>query len=299
MESKNEKIAIDSPMVLTKEVDSTYPEEINTLPDTRVIEIGAVLPDLEDSTLLTFIYDSCYLMSNGFAFNNGPQYWTDDSVYMQVNAVFGSDTHKIIYIVGEVAIAETMHNLFKVTTLAVCKVKNGWKITDVIVDEEWIDFESADLVGEYFNRILVKTHINGVYAGGVMYEESTYTLLEKGKLDGLSVSFMTGSSNTASSQCFAETDDPDFHCDCYDRSGKDSVWFDNRLNALVFDYVYQSTDGDCDMKNAVESKTTQRWYMNADTCFMANGNYLSEWGERIEDEVKMTEEEIKKILKMK
>jgi len=255
---------------------------------------------LEDSTLLTFIYGSCYLKEDVFTYNNGPQIWDDaDSIYMQVHSVIGNDSMKVIYIIGEAAITSVMHDHYIETVLVVCLEKNDWKITDGYIDGGSIDFETPEFIGEYFNRILIKNEFFGVYAGGVAYGEVSYTLLEKGKLTGPSVGFITQSSNGASMQCMKEPDIEDYHCDCYNRWGKDTLFFDDKLNALVFEYQYANITGDCEMENKMEEKTTQRHYMNADTCFMASGNYLSEWGASIEDEVKMTEEEIIKILKRK
>lgn len=300
-EASAEALRIDSTDDENSAHDTTYLVEAKDFEIERYLEIGAVLPDLEDSTLLTFIYGSCYWDGESFTFNNGPQIWDDqDSVYMKVHSVLGTDSSKIIYIIGEAAITSVMHNHYIETVVAVSLENNGWQITDGYIDGGTIDFQSPEFIGEFYGRLLIKNEFYGTYAGGVFYGEKEFVLLEKDKLDGQSVRFITGSSNGLSLQCIKEEGEDDYHCDCYSRWGKDTLYFDSQLNALVFDYEYTNVTGDCEMENAVEEKIFQRHYMNADTCFMAAGRNIREWDNGFEgEEIKMTGEEIKKALSNK
>lgn len=261
------------------------------------IAIGTILPDLEDSTILTFLYGSCYSTEEGYTYNNGVQIWdSEDSIYMQVKERLGNDTLQIIYVRGEMAYTSVMHNFYNEAAIIARKVENGWKVINGYKDSQVIDFNSVELAGIYFDRFLLRYEIFGVYAGGVEYGSVSYTLMEPGSFDGQFVDFMLSSSNTASSQCFADTDVEDYHCDCYSRSGKDTFYFDAKFNALVFDYEYNDLSGDCEMKDSISTTAKQKWYMNANNSFLANGNHLSDWGENILEEVNLKEEEIRKKL---
>lgn len=257
--------------------------------------IGKTLPDLEDSTLIRFVYGSCYNAGDGAMYNWGPQLWSDgDSVIMQVAEQLGDDYTKLVYIRGEQAITAVMHNVFNETTLLLNKTKNGWLVSDAVVDEQVIDFSSVEQVAVQDNRFLVRYSISGTYAGGVMFASDSYNLLSRKSLTGPSVSFITGSSNTASSQCMAEENGND--CDCYDRSGETKFSYDKTLQCFVFHYNFANTVYECDIKNGKTTNAKQTWYMNADTAFMGSGHAISEWGEKIGDFTTLPQAEIRKLL---
>lgn len=268
-------------------------EEIDT-PD---IAIGTILPDLEDSTILNFLYGSYYSADGKLIYNNGVQIWDEeDSIYMQVEERLGNDSLQIIYVRGEMAYTSVMHNFYNEAALIMRKVEKGWQVINGYKDAQIIDFQSVELAGIYLDRFLLRYDIFGVYAGGIEYGSVEFTLLEPGKFEGPTVNFMRRSSNIYSEQCYDDPDIEDDHCDCYARYGKDTFYLDAKLNSLVFDYEYFDQSGDCDMKDSTISTTTQKWYMNSHTSFLAKGNHLSEWSERILEEVNLSAEEIKQRL---
>lgn len=257
--------------------------------------IGKILPDTEDSTLLCFVYGSCYNAGDHPVYNWGPQIWSEgDSVIMQVAERLGDENTQLIYIRGEQAITAVMHNFFNETALLLNKTKNGWLVSDAVVDEQVIDFSAVEQVAVQDNRFLVRYSISGTYAGGVMFASDTYNLLSRKSLTGPTVSFITGSSNTASSQCMAEENGND--CDCYDRTGETKFSYDKTLQCFVFHFNFANTVYECDIKNGQTTNAKQTWYMNADTAFMGSGHDISEWGEKIGKFKTLPQAEIRKLL---
>lgn len=265
--------------------------------DTPDVAIGTILPDLEDSTIMNFLYGSYYEANGKLIYNNGVQIWDEeDSIYMQVEERLGNDTLQIIYVRGEMAFTSVMHNFYNEAALILRKMDNGWEVINGYKDEQVIDFHSVELAGIFFDRFLLRYEIFGVYAGGVEYGSVTYTLLEPGSFEGQFVDFMLSSSNTASAQCFSEPDVEDYHCDCYARSGKDTFYLDTEMKALVFDYEYYDQSGDCEMKDSTINTATQKWYMNSNNSFLAKGNRLSDWSENILEEVIFSDKQIREWL---
>jgi hypothetical protein len=260
--------------------------------------LGKIIPDLGDSTLLTFVYGSCRKKEGHFEYNNGVQMWDDrDSVYMRVEERIDADSSvSLVYLRGEMAITCRMHNFFNETALLCKRVGEMWKITDAYVDQTSIDYHSVELAGIFDGRMLLRYETSGIYAGGVGFGSAQYTWLKNDSLSGSSVSFITGSGNTASEQCMPEVMG---QCDCYERSGEVKFRFNEKWNCLVFDYAFETTDSDCKLKHSRTRKTTQRWYMSADTSFIAGGHELSEWGENILGKVSLKPDQIKKMLKVK
>lgn len=260
--------------------------------------IGKILPDTEDSTLIRFVYGSCYYSGDGASYNWGPQIWNDgDSVIMHVAERLGDDNTQLIYLRGEQAITAVMHNFFNETTLLLNKTKNGWLVADAIVDEQVIDYSGVELLDTQDNRMLVRYSTSGTYAGGVMFANDVYNLYARTSLTSPSVSLITGSSNTASSQCFGEENGND--CNCYDRTGETKFSYDKTLQCFVFRYSFSNTLYECEVKNGKTTNAKQTWYMNADTAFMGSGHALGEWGESIGDFTSLPQAEIRKLLQRK
>lgn len=260
--------------------------------------VGKIIRDLEDATLLRLVYGSCDITGDHATYNWGPQIWSEgDSVIMQVAERLGDENTRLIYIRGERAITAVMHNHFNETVLLLNKTNNGWRVADAVVDEEVIDFSEVELAATQNNRMLLRYSIAGTYAGGVMFASDSYSLLSPASLTGPSVSFITGSSNTASSQCFGEDNGND--CNCYDRTGETKFSYDQSLQCFVFSYNFSNTLYDCDVKNGKTTTAKQTWYMNADTVFMGNGNEISEWGETIGRFTSISQAEIRKLLQRK
>lgn len=278
--------------------DTTYDVITDEDPEKRELKIGTILPDLDDSTLLTFVYGSCYLKDGMYTFNNGVQIWDEqDSVYMRAEESFGDDRQQIIYIRGEMAITAVMHNFFCETAIVVRLTDKGWEVTDGYIDEQIIDYVEAELIGIYDGRFLMRYANAGVYSWGHELSQERYAFLYSNKIYGQEINFLLGRSNKYAFPCMDYDSIPETDCDCYDAQGEVTYMYDTTLNSLVFDYFYKTTSADCELQNPVTDSIRQTWYMNSDTCFMANGHKLSEWGEHILDEVKMTEEEIKRTLK--
>lgn len=284
----------DSARILTASLPATKKTGQETDEHSQKL-IGKILPDLEDSTLLRFVYGSCYNAGDNPMYNWGPQLWSDgDSVIMQVAERLGDENTQLIYIRGEQAITAVMHNIFNETTLLLNKTKNGWLVSDAVVDEQVIDFSAVEQVAMQDNRFLVRYSISGTYAGGVMFASDSYNLLSRKSVTGPTVSFITGSSNTASSQCMAEENGND--CDCYDRTGETKFSYDKTLQCFLFRFNFSNTEYECEIKNGKTTNAKQTWYMNADTAFMGSGHDISEWGEKIGNFTTLPQAEIRKLL---
>lgn len=285
----------DSAIIASQPPSPPSPQEISESKKRGEKLIGKILPDTDDSTLLVFVYGSCYREGGKFRFNNGPQNWREsDSVYMEVAQRLGDESAAIIYIRGEAAITTTMHNFFCETALLVNKTNKGWKVMDAYVDEEVIDYHDVDLEGVYDNRFLIRSELFGVYGGGIEFGNVTYQLVSRTLLDGPATDFITSSSNLASMRCIP--DENNNECDCYSREGSVKFRYDKTLRCLVFDYSFTNTNYECDGKNGKKQQAKQTWYMNADTSFLGKGNAISEWGEEIGPVSALADSTIRRLL---
>jgi hypothetical protein len=259
--------------------------------------IGKVIPALDDSILLKFVYGGFIHRDKVCVFNCGPQLINEnDSIYMEVKQRFGNDSVQVIYLVGEAAITGRMHDDYNVTGLLFNKTKNGWKLKDAYINTLIIDYQPAELIGVFDGRFLFKYPTFGVYAGGVEFGSDEYVYLKPNTLHGPAISFIAAASNTASEQCLSFENDTSYHCNCYERNGEVEFTFNESWKCFVFDYKFKNREGDCEMKKPVIETADQRWYMNADTAFMADGNEITYWGDELLGKINLSKEEIKKRL---
>jgi hypothetical protein len=255
--------------------------------------IGQSLTDLEDSTLLQLVYGSSYPTPEGHRYNWGSQlYHEDDSVYMQVAERLRNDSLQVIYLRGVYAYTTQMHNHFIESALLLAPDKFGWRVVDAYVDATVIDFAEVILLGTYLGRMLVRYSTSGIYAGGVSFGSDEYKLLETRHLRGPTACFISHRSNAMSEQCFGEADDPEYHCDCYEGSGHVEHETDQKWNAMRFSYTLETLNGDCELADPKTTFARQTWLMNRDTAFQIAGDSLSEWGERIEGRINLSERQI-------
>ena len=258
--------------------------------------IGKIIPNTEDPVLLKLIYGSCYKADGAYVYNWGPQIWEDkDSVYMKVKERFGDDTTQIIYLRGEMAITDVMHNFYNESALILNKTKKGWKVMDGYIDRQIIDYSSVEIKKTYGNMFLIIYETSGVYAMGVQSSDVEYSLITQNNFNGPSVSFILSSSNTASNQCMTTEDTT--ACNCYSYDGKDIYRYDETLKCLVFDYTFNKHTYTCNMKTEHVDHAYQTWYMNADTSFLVKGNIIKDYGNDIQEKVNLNDIEIRKRLK--
>lgn len=259
--------------------------------------IGKVIPDLEDSLLLGFVYGNSTLTSNGLATDAGSETMEEsESPSMEVAEQLGNDSMQLVYLRASKSVADISHNYFQETCLMLKRNPKGWQVLDAYVDAESIDFAAVDVVGEYKGSFILRYETSGVYGGGISYGSHQYRWLNPNRLQGPSIEFMVESSNGASMQCISEEGVPDYHCDCYARSGTVKFNYNKALDCLVFNYHYENQLGDCEMKNARTATAEQIWYMNGDTAFQAKGPILGEWGDGITGKVNLSKAEIQRVL---
>ncbi len=259
--------------------------------------IGKTVPDLEDSTLLTFVYGGCMRGAEGWMYNWGPQKFDEaDSVYMHVRERLGNDTLQIIYLRGELAITKRSHDFFNETALMLRKTARGWQVIDAYFDAESIDFEAVTLEATVDSRFMRKYQTSGTYSGGFSYASDEYSYLETRHLRGPSIAFTTASSNMGSDRCYADAEEPDRVCECYDSEGKVQFSYNPAWQSFVFSYQLDRDEGGCELKGAKTMRARQTWYMNADTAFLANGDALGEWSEVIVGKVNLPEAKLKQLL---
>jgi hypothetical protein len=259
---------------------------------------GMILPNIDDTSLLTLIYGS-YKEENGKKFYNwGPKIWdTNDSVYMKVCNRIGDDSFKVIYIRGEMAITAVMHDFYNETALLLYKTKKGWIVMDSYIDKEVNDFANVQLEGKYNDLFLLKYETFGVFAGGVQFGDVIYTLISSKSLKGPFIRFISSSSNTGSNEC-EKTENRQI-CDCYSLGGEVVFQYDNSLKCLVFKYNFAKSRYECGITNEHVQNANQTWYMNTDTSFLGDGNPISLFGDSIKGKIMLTDIEIIKRLNEK
>jgi hypothetical protein len=273
-------------------------EELNILRAEKLI--GAVLPNLDDTTLLKLVYNS-FIMLNGHVTSPLSPEGTnsDDSIYMYVEERLGDEQTQLIYFRGEISTSLYMHNHFQESSLLFEKVNNGWKIVDAMINEQSIDFESVELIGFFFHdKMLVGYSWSGVYGGGIIDSGTHYTLMSRNSMSGENLGFTLQSGNTASDNCFGDRDEG-AECDCYERTGDVKWTYNKKLNYLLFDYKLAITSYDCEGNNPQETKLVQTWLMSEDTTFQIKGDVMDENEILTGEKIKLQETEIQKILTRK
>jgi hypothetical protein len=297
--SSDDKVLIDEQRVKTVDVDSLdasyepYTKPVNSEEEISYqssdsLLIGKILVNLEDTTLLKLVYGSYAYKDDKPYFNAGPKIWDDqDSVYVYVAERLGNDSVQVIYLRGEMAITTRMHNHFHESVLMLVKEKKGWKVADASVQGEAIDYNAVKFEGFFGRQMLLQYETFGVYAGGVDYGEKQFMLLTPGSLKGQNVRFVFASSNTASDQCFADPE-TNRECDCYSHDGKITYAYNQKWKCLVFDYVYNQVNMQCEGKNPKGTVLHQRLCMNADTSFLSFDS---------DKKIRLTEKQIQRYLK--
>ncbi|MBU0488439.1 MAG: hypothetical protein KKA07_02100 [Bacteroidetes bacterium] len=267
--------------------------------------IGKIVFNLEDSTLLKLVYGSFYRKDNVCVYNWGSQIWnTEDSVYMKVEKRMGDDSTQIIYLRGEKAITAVMHNHYNETGLIFRKIKNGWKVMDAYLDRHVVDASSdMEILQVYGNMFLVKEESSSVYGGGFLSGNIIFYTASRDRFEkGSSVDFLIESSTIASDACMSgEGEYKKSSCDdCFSSEGNVEYKYNQKFKCFEFNYALTKVKFECELKNPRDYfAVKQKWYMNADTSFLAEGNILDQNCGEIIGKVKLSENEIFQALKIK
>jgi hypothetical protein len=261
---------------------------------------GKLIPNLDDSTLLKFVYGSYRLKrerinerqtNDFFTFNRGAQILSEiDSTYMKVMTRLGNDTVQFVFLIGDMAVTSSNHNQFNLTGLVFKKISNGWMLMDAFIDITVTDLDSIFLKGSFNNNFLFSYHTTGVYDGGISFACTEYNFLKPYSFAGARVNLITGASNMDTPECMTGDKRSNVSCVCYHRTGQET--FNRKLNCLEFHYKFENETIDCESKKSKKEIANQTWYMNTDTTFLANGSEIDTWGENIFGNIKLNERDI-------